>query len=196
MDEKQTEKLATNAFFKLEHQVGDEKKAEEAMPVLHRLQEYNDSHWKDPFTASQKLRKKFRTDKKVRLEDERNGQSLADKMSISTLKLLPSSRKDLDEARKKILQSNKTETLEITKKRLENSSIFESNYKHNDIMNDPILNLKRQNTNQQALKLGVSLDNFSGPEVQLSGIPVLNARSNSLIDKNRKGSTLVDYASD
>jgi coiled-coil domain-containing protein 130 len=59
-DKEETEKLENDAFYKLEHELKDVKKAETAALAIEQVQEYNDQYFKDPFTSSQILRKKFR----------------------------------------------------------------------------------------------------------------------------------------
>ncbi|KAI8896263.1 CWC16 protein [Globomyces pollinis-pini] len=59
-DEEETKKLENDPFYKLEHGVVDEIKATTAAPKLHEIQSFNDQYWKDPYTLSQLVRKKFR----------------------------------------------------------------------------------------------------------------------------------------
>ena len=59
-DDAEAEQLASNPFYKLEHDLQDKKKAEEALPVITQLQMLSDKTWSDPFSNSQRLRKRFR----------------------------------------------------------------------------------------------------------------------------------------
>jgi len=63
------QKMAEDPFYKLEHEQKDQKKAEEAAPVLDQLIDLRDTR-KDDYKLSQSLRKSFR-DKKKTDKDER-----------------------------------------------------------------------------------------------------------------------------
>ncbi|CAM0140835.1 unnamed protein product [Umbelopsis sp. WA50703] len=82
-DDALMEKMASDAFFKLEHDVQDEKKASETVPVLTQLQRLNDSQWSDPYTLSQQLRRKFRDQKKLDKAKQEKTDQLRDKMSLN-----------------------------------------------------------------------------------------------------------------
>ncbi|CAG8468388.1 12458_t:CDS:2 [Ambispora gerdemannii] len=122
-DEEEQRRLAEDALFKLEHTVKDERKAAESATVLERLQMLNEKQWADPYTHSQKMRKKFREEKKTlhltKLKDDeiltRNGLSIP---------LLPESPEDDFMAKTtdfsdKVLEQAKKRKLEVSA-----SSIF------------------------------------------------------------------------
>ena len=52
-----------NAMFNLEHSAEDKVKVGKLAPTLTRLEEIRDA-WDDDFAINQKMRKKFRTEKK------------------------------------------------------------------------------------------------------------------------------------
>ena len=52
--------MESNPFFKLEHDRKDVAKAKEQAPRLVQIQKLNERDWSDPYTASQRLRKRFR----------------------------------------------------------------------------------------------------------------------------------------
>ncbi|KAH8549280.1 CWC16 protein [Umbelopsis sp. PMI_123] len=81
-DEATMEKMANDAFFKLEHGVQDQRKATETVPVLTQLQRLNDAQWRDPYTQSQQLRRKFRDQKKIDKANQEKKDKLRDKMSL------------------------------------------------------------------------------------------------------------------
>eukprot|EP00842_Homolaphlyctis_polyrhiza_P007066 jgi/Hompol1/949/HPOL_004340-RA len=54
------EKIASDAFLKLEHGVMDRKRAKEAADVIETMQNASDRYWADPYSQSQKVRKRFR----------------------------------------------------------------------------------------------------------------------------------------
>lgn len=62
-DREVKEKMMTNAMFNLEHSAEDKVKVTKLAPTLTRLEDIRDS-WDDDFAINQKLRKKFRTEKK------------------------------------------------------------------------------------------------------------------------------------
>ena len=53
----------TNAMFNLEHSTEDKVKVSKLAPTLTRLEDIRDK-WDDDFAINQKLRKKFRTEKR------------------------------------------------------------------------------------------------------------------------------------
>ncbi len=55
--------------------------------------ELSEEHWKDPYTLSQKLRRKFREEKKERVEEEAKLQGIQDRNALS-IPLLPISKED------------------------------------------------------------------------------------------------------
>ncbi|KAJ1569895.1 hypothetical protein HK096_010791 [Nowakowskiella sp. JEL0078] len=96
-DDVDREKLETNAIFKLEHLETDKKKAESNKSSLLELQDLNDRLWSDPYSQSRQLRKRFREDKKIRMEVEKNSNALKDKHSLS-IPILPPSISDEKQA--------------------------------------------------------------------------------------------------
>ncbi|CAI2173080.1 18354_t:CDS:2 [Funneliformis geosporum] len=94
-DDEEAKKLVDNALYKLEHSVKDELRSKEVIPILTKLQRLNDKQWADPYTHSQRMRKKFREEKKEleakRLADE----EIRDRNALS-IPLLPESQDDID----------------------------------------------------------------------------------------------------
>ena len=119
------EKLQNDAFYKLEHGIQDEKKLKDSVPILNQIQQLNESQWKDPYTMSQKLRSKFRQEKKIRKEDNDESEALQKKHGLG-LKLLPKSKTDDMEAEMAFFKDQEGESLEMRKRRVLNSSIFQS----------------------------------------------------------------------
>ncbi|KAJ3093220.1 hypothetical protein HK102_000021 [Quaeritorhiza haematococci] len=124
-DEKESEKLANNAFYKLEHGVADKVKAAESVPAITRLQQTNDKFWKDPYTVSQKLRKRFREEKKAAELVQKDSNSVRDKHCLS-IDILPAFAEDADIAKRIKYEKDQVhiEHVEEKKKELERSSIF------------------------------------------------------------------------
>jgi len=61
--EEEAQKLAEDPFYKLEYSLGDQKRAQEAAPVLTELMDFKDRDYND-FENSRMLRKNFRTKRK------------------------------------------------------------------------------------------------------------------------------------
>ncbi|KAK5865370.1 hypothetical protein PBY51_019648 [Eleginops maclovinus] len=68
-EHQEKEKLETDAMFKLDHGGKDREKLKKALPSLSEIQDYQASK-KDDFQLNSSLRRKFRTEKKVRAEQE------------------------------------------------------------------------------------------------------------------------------
>ena len=68
-DREVKEKMMTNAMFNLEHSAEDKVKVSKLAPTLTRLEDIRNS-WDDDFAINQKLRRKFRTEKKEIQEKE------------------------------------------------------------------------------------------------------------------------------
>ncbi|KAJ3332962.1 hypothetical protein HDU76_012459 [Blyttiomyces sp. JEL0837] len=82
-----------NPMLLLERQNEDVAKAKQAAPSISRLQEHNDKYWKDPFAASQRLRKQFREEKKVMDASKREAEAFRDRHSL-LLPILPATEED------------------------------------------------------------------------------------------------------
>jgi coiled-coil domain-containing protein 130 len=92
-DEGEKQKLEADVFYKLEHGLLDANKAEKAALGIDELQKFNDTYWKDPYTLSQAVRKKFRVEKKEAKALLVESQSLQDKIGLS-IPILPQDEKD------------------------------------------------------------------------------------------------------
>ncbi|KAJ3044733.1 hypothetical protein HDV00_001137 [Rhizophlyctis rosea] len=123
-DEKETEKLASDPFYRLEHGIEDKQKAVDALPVITQLQQHNDKYWKDPYTLSRTVRKRFREEKKVAEADQRVGEGIRDKHNL-LLDIVPSDPKDAEEA-KRIKWDPDPSPVESQKEEVHSSSIFSS----------------------------------------------------------------------
>jgi coiled-coil domain-containing protein 130 len=91
-DEKQ--KLEQDVFYRLEKGMGDVKHAEKLAPKIDQIISYNESRWKDPYTHSQLMRRKFRKEKKVDIANKKESQSVADRFGLS-LPILGADPQDL-----------------------------------------------------------------------------------------------------
>ncbi|KAJ1552649.1 hypothetical protein HK405_010534, partial [Cladochytrium tenue] len=82
-----------NPMYRLEKAQSDQKKASEAAPTITLLQEYNNQRWKDPYTQSQILRKRFREEKKDRDRQRSEAEDVRERHNLS-LEILPESEED------------------------------------------------------------------------------------------------------
>nr|CAG4643498.1 EOG090X0DK6 [Ilyocryptus agilis] len=87
-----TQKLATDAMYKLEHGEKDVNKSKTAAPIIERLQDFRD-RWKDDYSSNRLLRDRFRTAKKELKEKALVDAKLLAKSSLA-IKLLPQSEED------------------------------------------------------------------------------------------------------
>ncbi|KAI9306075.1 CWC16 protein [Cunninghamella echinulata] len=113
------EKLEQDPIFRLEHGLQDKSASAAKIPVLTQLQRLNDQQWKDPYTLSQQIRRKFREEKKRDLQIEEKANQLKDKHSLH-IDLLPESEKDLLEA--KLVDFSESRRLQIEQQKLETST--------------------------------------------------------------------------
>ncbi|XP_062845849.1 probable splicing factor YJU2B isoform X2 [Trichomycterus rosablanca] len=86
------EKLETDAMYKLDHGGKDKEKLRAAIPTLSELQEQQ-AGWKDDFQLNSTLRKKFRDEKKVMIEEEEKDNAVRKRMNLS-IPLLPEKEED------------------------------------------------------------------------------------------------------
>ncbi|KAI8099429.1 uncharacterized protein BX664DRAFT_253996 [Halteromyces radiatus] len=97
-DEAIKEKLAEDPIYRLEHGLQDKSVGLSNVPVLTQLQQLSNAQWKDPYTQSQQLRRKFRQEKKKDQQILEQTNQLKDKHSLH-IDLLPESETDSLEAK-------------------------------------------------------------------------------------------------
>nr|CAG4647397.1 EOG090X0DK6 [Megafenestra aurita]SVE92651.1 EOG090X0DK6 [Megafenestra aurita] len=108
-EEKSTsQKMATDAMFKLEHGEKDVMKSKTAAPVIDRLQDHRE-RWRDDYSSNRLLRDQFRAAKKDLKEKAAIDAALLAKSSLD-IKLLPQSDDDAKVA--SLLRLNPTQTPE------------------------------------------------------------------------------------
>uniref|UniRef100_A0A8C7MF97 Probable splicing factor YJU2B n=1 Tax=Oncorhynchus kisutch TaxID=8019 RepID=A0A8C7MF97_ONCKI len=86
------EKLETDPMYKLDHGGKDKEKLRKALPSLSELQDHQ-AGWKDDFILNSKLRRKFRTEKKVMAEEEERDNAVRKRTNLS-IPLLPEKEED------------------------------------------------------------------------------------------------------
>ncbi|XP_031689235.1 coiled-coil domain-containing protein 130 homolog isoform X1 [Oncorhynchus kisutch] len=86
------EKLETDPMYKLDHGGKDKEKLRKALPSLSELQDHQ-AGWKDDFILNSKLRRKFRTEKKVMAEEEEKDNAVRKRTNLS-IPLLPEKEED------------------------------------------------------------------------------------------------------
>ncbi|KAG0043381.1 hypothetical protein BGZ83_011467 [Gryganskiella cystojenkinii] len=92
------ERRANDKFAKLEHAQLDANKARVGATVLTRLQNLNDRQWSDPYALSQRLRKKFREEKKAQVALAAECRSVADRVGFA-FEILPESEQDRERSK-------------------------------------------------------------------------------------------------
>nr|KAJ3421220.1 hypothetical protein HK105_004212 [Polyrhizophydium stewartii] len=122
-DDKYRAKLADDALFKLEHETADAQRAQEARPRIEQLMDHSDQFWKDPYTLSQKLRKRFRTEKRVREADAADSRAIQTRHGF-LFDVLPASKDDAEAAKAVDWKHRDPETPEQKRLRVEASPIF------------------------------------------------------------------------
>jgi coiled-coil domain-containing protein 130 len=99
LDRTDSERLAKDAFYRLEHNVKDAQKAIDSKASITTLYDANEKHWKDPYTMSQKVRKKFRDQKNLLIAQKAESQALQDKLGFA-IPIVPKSEQDDKQAKK------------------------------------------------------------------------------------------------
>ena len=80
--EEEKERLRNDAFAALEVTIDDKKQASADKARINELGQTKDKDWEDPYAASQKVRRKFRVERKVREKNQALTESLKDRMSL------------------------------------------------------------------------------------------------------------------
>ncbi|KAL7748543.1 Protein saf4 [Sorochytrium milnesiophthora] len=126
-DDAEKEKLAENGFYRLEHAVKDAKVAQDVKTSLMQLKELTDEQWEDDFTLNQKLRTKFRRQKKADAIEAQEGRAIAQRIGTS-MAILPETEED--RIRAKLAQfSDKAQRSALKRKlAVQQSSIFDGAY--------------------------------------------------------------------
>ncbi|CAF95355.1 unnamed protein product, partial [Tetraodon nigroviridis] len=86
------EKLETDAMYKLDHEGKDKEKLKKALPSLTDMIDYQ-SRWKDDYQLNSSLRRKFRTERKIRADQEMKDRAVMTRTNLS-IKLLPEKEED------------------------------------------------------------------------------------------------------
>ena len=169
-----TDRLATDAFYKLEHGILDVEKSYNGATSLTQLHQYNNKFSKDPFTVNQLIRKKFRTEKKLTADAKKESEAVQKRLGIS-VDILPSNRSDLVEAKSIDWESQIKSTATETASRPDTTTIFSKRVKR------PMLTDPRK----------ILLSNLFSKS---KGDPF--AVKSTKVEDVRTCATLVDYSSD
>ena len=122
LDSEESIKKASNAMYKLEHEASDRRKLEEKLPILERIQRIN-SRMEEDYDWNCKLRKSFRTQKKLMKEHEAKDTQLLEKCGLA-IKLLPEHEKDIKIASLMKLSHTEHESREAKRKEIMSQSVF------------------------------------------------------------------------
>lgn len=82
LTEEERERRRNDAFAQLEVKIQDQVQVKEEKTRLDDLKETRDKHWEDPYTASQRLRRGFRAERKARKRLEGETEALKDRLSL------------------------------------------------------------------------------------------------------------------
>lgn len=132
LTEEESEKLASNPFFKLEHEARDQRRAKEQLPRLESLQSAKDAAYKDDWKSSQTLRKSFRERKRQEEAEFKAAEAFKHRAGGLEIKLCKEHEEDISKAkevdfseeskRAKVMRNQKSikslEDDEITKSKL------------------------------------------------------------------------------
>ncbi|KAJ1508075.1 hypothetical protein HMI55_000525 [Coelomomyces lativittatus] len=99
--------MENDPLYRLDKSLQDEIKAKEEHEFFEKLIDSNNHQWQDPFTRNQHLRKKFRHDKKERIELQRECNKIAARIG-TTIPILPESSQDQSLASEQILKNQGT----------------------------------------------------------------------------------------
>ncbi|KAI8057110.1 coiled-coil domain-containing protein 130-like protein [Syncephalis plumigaleata] len=93
-NEADKERREKNAFAQLEHGVEDKRKAASLAQRLTDIQTLNDKQWSSPDDQSSRLRKRFRTEKKVLIAKKKEADEIRERNSL-TIPIVPESEEDV-----------------------------------------------------------------------------------------------------
>ncbi|KAI9188718.1 Protein saf4 [Blastocladiella emersonii ATCC 22665] len=96
-------RLATDPLYRLDHAVRDADAAAEADAALRALKADRDAQWADDYESNQLLRRRFRTEKKARVAEDKECRAVADRIG-TTIAILPETDEDRDGARAAIAE--------------------------------------------------------------------------------------------
>lgn len=106
LDSKDAEKMSKNAFFKLEHEVDDKKRAAEALPKLEQIQD-SQNVWKNDYAASRILRKRYREESKEHQLKKNEADVIRQRASFN-IPILPEAEEDKITASKVLFKNEKS----------------------------------------------------------------------------------------
>ncbi|XP_013792905.2 coiled-coil domain-containing protein 130 homolog [Limulus polyphemus] len=150
-DKDVSNKLATDAMFRIEHGVEDKAKLKSLAPSLGQLEQHQD-RWKDPYSMNKLLRQKFREKKKELLVAEASDKALLERSSLD-IKLMPETDDDVKLAG--LLKLSSTETFEERKRQ-----------KREEIQFKPLFNAPSC-TARESTTFGRSLNSLVHPRQKL-----------------------------
>lgn len=130
-DDEEREKLKQDAFLKLDVDVSQQRKAAEARTIIEELQEHSEQYWKDPYELSQKLRKKFRQEKRIHEATVANSAAIQEKHGYD-FSILPETKEDAALSHAAYEHNDAAKGIELPhekKARLEASSVFKRSIK-------------------------------------------------------------------
>ncbi|KAJ3394226.1 hypothetical protein HDU92_007083 [Lobulomyces angularis] len=187
-DEAEAEKIEKNAFYKLENDLNDKKISMQKNLSISQIQEWNEINLKDTFTQNQKLRKKFRTEKKKIQAIELENNTIRDKYQLN-FNILKESESDVNMS--KTVKFDNELTLDAKKAIKLNQEIFLKNpVSATGAVFDKSSNVKlalEEKKKLNLLELKEKASTFKARSLGLSSISF----SNNVIEKQEKSALLV-----
>uniref|UniRef100_T1ITA7 Uncharacterized protein n=1 Tax=Strigamia maritima TaxID=126957 RepID=T1ITA7_STRMM len=167
-DKDTTQKLVTDAMFRLEHGEADKRKGKEAAPSLARLEDMQ-NRWKDDYTSNKILRQIFRDKKKEKQEKEKNNKLLLIKSSLS-IPLLDENPEDVKMAKLLKLtplqsyeERQREKRIEIDSKPILPQLVKNLNQNQKDLKREELVRIKNcKNSTETRISLVASEYNDSG----------------------------------
>ena len=83
LDDEEEAKRKLDPIYRLERSAIDKEEAVASQPRLADIVKLNERQWADPYGASQKLRRRFREEKKVRVAKEKATDAMRDRLSLA-----------------------------------------------------------------------------------------------------------------
>nr|CAG4646567.1 EOG090X0DK6 [Macrothrix elegans] len=188
-----SQKMATDAMFKLEHEEKDITKSKKVAPVIDRLHDQRE-RWRDDYASNRLLRDQFRSTKKELKEKAAIDSALLAKSSLD-INLLPQSEEDAKVA--SLLRLNPIETPEERqrkmRKTIETTSLFCSSSSESGRLkgSEPFNSYLKKTSNLSRENLGINLRSKMDTEADF---PSTSTSSRQAV-KPKELKSLCDYTS-
>ncbi|KAI9790974.1 MAG: hypothetical protein M1816_004541 [Peltula sp. TS41687] len=147
--EEERERLRNDAFAALEGKVEDKRRTEGDRKRIEELKELRERDWKDPYVGSQKLRRTFRAERKVREKNEEVSEALKAKMGVD-IELLDETEED--RMRAGLIEFGDTSDNEADRVRVK--PLFSADSEQKNSMRDETTVRQQHHNNKKGKKAG------------------------------------------